>query len=29
LQAIAIFTADYLQPGLAHQERAQRRLSPR
>jgi CRP-like cAMP-binding protein len=29
LQAVAIFTADYLQPGLAHQERVQRRLGPR
>lgn len=29
LQAVAIFTPDYLQPGLAHQERVQRRMAPR
>lgn len=29
LQAVAIFSAHYLQPGLAHQDRAQRRLAPR
>jgi CRP-like cAMP-binding protein len=29
LQAVALFTPDYLQPGLAHQERTQRRHGPR
>jgi len=29
LQAVAIFTPDYLQPGQAQREHGQRRLAPR